>query len=294
MKMMKVTQFRIVAISLGLLFSLTGIGQQKQMTLCEIYDNDFTAEETKLVNENIRTTPSSSWKRLADLYSLRALINVKINKSIMKENPALYKDVVNDAQDDLDYAVNLIEDEKLKIEYIFRRQEVLTHKEDYDNKQTDLQALKLAGYKEGYGGTGLSVKVRYDGSLWYGGEIAGLSYRSPKYTLSNGYGHVFEKESQVVGSGFTFAYMVNPENNRSEWTASLLKTESPIYIDIIQFGGYSDQSSTRYFYRPEIGFGVGPITLSYGYTLFFKRGDSRELNKHVLNLKGRYIIPWKK
>jgi len=269
--------------------------QMEDLTLCQIYQGDVKERTLDLHNQYIKANlPKDDWKMLSNLYSSRARLRLGINNINRKANNSLWSNALTESKSDLDRAIRIVKDENLMIEYIFRRYVVMEKYGKYNEIESDYAALKSAGYKKDRDGIGVFLKSKYDGDFWLGLEGAVFSGTGGRYKLVNGYGEVFTKGRDISATALSLSYLRNLNRKWSEWSFSILKLEAPIYIDIIQFGQLYTADESYFFYRPEVGVGYGPITLSYGFNVFFKKGVEDGVQRHMVNLRGRYVFDRKK
>lgn len=189
-------------------------------------------------------------------------------------------------------ALNMVEDENLKIGYRMRRYETLSEmKIGYPSKSEDEYLLRQSGYKPDQTGFSLMFTSRYDGEFWLGAEVALFGGLQLPFNFKNGYGDTVEKmEMGVSGSAFIFSHTRNMESAINESKFSILRIEAPIYVDITQVGWMRTAGRSYWFYRPQVGLGYGRFSLSYGFSLFFKKEARDLLNRHSLDFKTKFVF----
>lgn len=211
----------------------------------------------------------------------------EIDKRSSSDHPAIIK-----AHKDLTLAIDQYKDETDKLRYIFRRFVTLEdYKPHYKEYNTDLDLLTANGYKKDKFSIGLTALSRYDSEFWLGGELSFFSGYSPPFTLKDDNKQIVHQ--QKIGfsaSVLIFGFSRNLESDFSDFSFSLLRIESPIFIDITQFGTMTALNSDHWYYRPELGFGYSIFHLSVGYNIFFRNQKSKELSNAFLSFRIKHTL----
>lgn len=189
-------------------------------------------------------------------------------------------------------AINMIDDEKMKVGYIYRRYETLEmYKPSYSGMSEDKDQLEKNGYKNDIGGFELHLTTKYDNEFWIGLEASIFGRLQSPFHFKDDYGATIKRSKRGKSmSGFTFSYLRNLQTNASESKFSIIKIEAPLYINITQVGYIKQAGQSYWFYRPELGLGYGRFSLSYGFNIFFKKSSSDVISRHSLNFNTKYIF----
>lgn len=124
----------------------------------------------------------------------------------------------------------------------------------------------------------------YEGSYW--GLFAGVQQGKNTY-LELGLSRNFKKD--IVNLAVGLSGEVNLQENRqgakiSAWVNGL--TLFSLGLHGVYYGG---EGPSNYGIRPEIGWGYGVFSLTYGYNVFFQK-DAGLDNRHMVNF--RFILPF--
>lgn len=189
-------------------------------------------------------------------------------------------------------AINMVDDEKLKIGYIYRRYETLEwYKPSYSGMSADKALLEKNGYKSDNGGFELQLTTKYDNDFWLGLDASIFGRLQSPFHFKDDYGATIKRSKQGSSmSAFTFSYLRNLQNNASESKFSIIKIEAPLHINITQIGYIKQAGKSYWFYRPELGVGYGRFSLSYGFNIFFKKSSADVIPRHSLNFNTKYIF----
>ncbi len=158
-----------------------------------------------------------------------------------------------------------------KLELSMWRYEALgENKIDYINHEKDYELLKNAHFKESKKSLGLSIITKYNKDLWLGGELSLIRWQEFKNTVEEKNHTMINGKTDFIASVLSFSYLRNLSKDQSDFNFSVLKTQSPYYIDIMKFGFISFDKSYNWYYRPELGYAFNQVSISYSYNTFFK------------------------
>lgn len=283
-----------ITLLLNFLCCLSLFGQQPNLDMCDIIKHSLqirsTDSLTQLINEH---SEELSNKQKADLYSIRARLRVILNAKDVKRRSDSINPILVEAKNDFDLAIDQMKDENDKLKYRVRRYFILEkytpHYEEFDS---DLELLKLNGYKEDKTGLALSLISKYDGDFWLGAEIASFSGFAPPFRVANKDNDViWQNKMYKSASAFIFGYSRNLNINLTDINFSLIRVEAPFYFELFKFGYIGNAESTNnWYYRPELGFGYSIFQLTAGYNLFFNKDRAKDLSKFNLNLRAKYVF----
>jgi hypothetical protein len=131
-----------------------------------------------------------------------------------------------------------------------------------------------------YFGINLGLNYLKGKDNWLGGEFS--------FDLTN------QKNPFLQPNHFSFfgtSYLYNVTNKSADVSLYLMQVRS-IYLfqlNLIQFGLHSSSShGSSWFYKPEIGLGFGPVSISYGYNLTFNKDVRPYTETHFISLKLNY------
>ena len=257
---------------------------QDSCNYCEVYRRAYYLKSPDTINQ-ILLNPNFnlSNKDKAELYGIRSLLTYRLSP---KNDSQIIKDsILNDINISTSF---LSGDENIK--YLYRRHLTRTHQLDLNPLEEDVIQLKQKGYKSEKSGLGLRILLRKDKDYWGGIELALISEIEPTYKIKVGSTLVGRNLITTAYSALIFGYTKNLEQDLQELKFSFLKIESPIYLDIFQFGIIDNLSDERYFYRPEIGFSNWGFSLSYSINLYLNKSDNFKPNRHAINLRYLYTF----
>jgi hypothetical protein len=146
-----------------------------------------------------------------------------------------------------------------------------------------------------YNGINIGLNVLQGKTSWIGGEISldQVAHRNPFRMTSSKLSYSNNFHVSMLGIGF----LKNLSNDSYDITTYLVNIRKESFgfapnifsANLIQFGfhkGYSAGNS--WFYRPEIGFSYGPLSLCYGYNVVFKKAVRPFTESHFVTLKLNY------
>jgi hypothetical protein len=278
----------ILLVAVFLSYNCTPLNAQSQDTCnhCEVYKRAFHLKSSDTINQIlINPELNLSNKDKAELYGIRSLLTYRLNKNKDYYNQILKDSILNDINISTGFNTG---DENLK--YIFRRHITRTQQLDLNPIDNDLILLKHNGYKSQKSGLGLRFSIRKDENYWGGIELALFSVYEPSYKLKVDTVLIDLRKFTTAYSALVFGYSKSLTNNFQEVKLSLLKFESPIYIDIAQFGIIQQYEQNSVFYRPEIGFASWGFSLSYGINLYLNNPSLPHPNRHSINLRYLYTF----
>lgn len=86
---------------------------------------------------------------------------------------------------------------------------------------------------------------------------------------------------------FTFAYTRAFDYKINEFSFSLVEVNAPYAIVPARFGFQFQEGvkHPKYYFRPSVGFGLGPFTISYAYNFMLNKMDRGQAEKHLFSLK---------
>ena len=283
----------LLTLFLTLFFSSI-FSQHETIDLSRVYQSATMLKSLDTITYLLQldSTQISDYEK-AELFSMRGLLRLKFNKKDIKRRRAANHPAFKSALQDFSSAVNQNGDKSDKLKYTYRRFVSLKkYKPHYSNYQADLNLIKSRGYKKDNFGMAIFAKSKYDGELWLGVEFSIRSGYRPSYRLKGYEGHTIKKKNQFSASVLTFGYSQNIQTTAlSDLSISLVRIESPIFIDILQFGFIDTSVKNYWYYRPEVGVGYSIFQLSGGYNLFFNSDEkSKSLSKAMVNFRIKFIF----
>jgi hypothetical protein len=78
----------------------------------------------------------------------------------------------------------------------------------------------------------------------------------------------------------------------NEISFSLFELNAPVSVVPARFGFQFNNTipHPQYYYRPEIGFGVGPLSISYAYNLMLNKLDRKNAERHMLSVRINFPV----
>lgn len=282
----------IITILLISIFS-GAYGQIQNIDPCSIFkeamsnnnidtlDHYLAMDDTKLeLNDRI------------NLMTFKGAVLIKKHRDKGREIKNVPTSIIDSSYQLFSDAIGLVEDEKLKVGYRFRRYQTLSElKPSYQGMLSDDKYFKDLGYKKDKFGISANLVARYDGEFWLGADVTVFGGLQSPYNLKDGYGNSFQKSRVgISASFFIISHLRNVEKRLSETKFSIFRIEAPLYFDITQVGFVKTTDKSHWFYRPQVGVGYGRFSLSYGYSVYFKRASRDLLNKHSVNLNTKFVF----
>jgi hypothetical protein len=284
---------RLIFSSILLFLTSYSFSQVTDVALCDIFKEAVDNNSTDTLDYYLEMDDSQL--QLTDrinLMTFKGFVIIRSQGEKRSERRNANQSVIDSSYQLFTDAIDLVEDENLKIEYRMRRFETLSYvKNGYPTKSEDQYLLNKSGYREDKSGFAFLLTGRYSGGYWLGAEVSLFSGLQVPYNLKDGYGNTVSHEKVgFSGSAFVFSYTRNLSSTINESKFSLIRIEAPIYIDILQFGWVRAFDNSYWFYRPQIGVGYGRYSLSYGFNLYFRKEGRDILNRHSLDLKTKFIF----
>jgi hypothetical protein len=163
----------------------------------------------------------------------------------------------------------------------------------------DLKKIKAAGYKRDKKGVMIGLHAWQRNGTWLGGSILPFAEISPFYRLRFESPTSKKKEflyhAPLNFNMLALSYSRKLNENLNDISFSAYHLYAPIVLNIetigVQFGRDADGKAIapRWYYRPEIGFGIGHLSLSAGYDLFFRKSARRVSDKFFVQLRYAFI-----
>jgi hypothetical protein len=164
----------------------------------------------------------------------------------------------------------------------------------------DFAKIKAAGYKPDQKGVMLSLHAWQRSGLWLGGSISPFGTISPYYKLRFKAPSTDKKDQFFRHKPFNFnalalAYSRKLDRNLNDISFSVFQLNAPIVLNLntigVQFGKDTEgeKIAPRWYYRPEIGFGIGHLSLSAGYDLFFRKSARKASDQFFVQLRYAFI-----
>lgn len=284
---------KLIYTALCLLSCFQFYGQKVNLDPCLLYKQAIKNQNVDSIDHYLRLDDTQLYKedRIRLLVGKGVAI-VSLNKKRNKKDKIPTAEIVDSSYQLFTQAIDLEEDENLKIEYIWMKHNALAQlKPAYPGLAKDKEELKRHNFKDFNKGSSIQLASKYDGDLWLGVEASVGGALQLPYQLKDGYGATIANSKLSVSlSGLTFSYLRNIEVKASEFKFALMTIEAPVYIDITQIGFISTEGKSHWFYRPQLGFGYRRFSLSYGYNIFFKSSPATLDNKHSINFKTKFVF----
>lgn len=273
--------------ALCLLSFIQFYGQKVNLDPCFLYKQAIKNQNLDSIDHYLKLDDTQLYQEdRIKLLTNKAVAIVKLKKkkpksSIIDSSAHLFKKVID-----------LVEDDNLKISYKLLRYETLSLlKPSYDDISSDKQELERHGFKDLEIGLSIHAVSKYDSDFWVGAEASLVNARQLPHSVTDGYGTTIKTQKRRFSmSALTVSYLRNLELNASEFKFSLLRMESPFYIDLTQFGNIKTDFRRHWFYRPQLGLGYRNFSISYGYNIFFKNSPSNLNAKHSINFKAHFMF----
>jgi hypothetical protein len=96
-------------------------------------------------------------------------------------------------------------------------------------------------------------------------------------------------------NALALAYSRKLDRNLNDISFSVFQLNAPIVLNLttigVQFGKDTEgeKITPRWYYRPEIGFGIGHLSLSAGYDLFFRKSARKASDQFFVQLRYAFI-----
>jgi hypothetical protein len=252
-------------------------------------------KDVKILEDFVKTNPYPSMKTKAWFYTTRAGILTEMHDKMLRDTGnsspqkiLILKKIMGNYQAAIDSCQECI---------FYSKVERLAFLKEYKFEPSllskDLKELKTLGFKEEKDGIMLGLSLIKAKDTWIGGQLAFLSYNSPRYKIkindpSTGKKKVMKSSNLTLAAQILpLSFHYNLQQHNTEFEASLFRFSAPIFADITKFG-YRNQGKDvkgSAFYRPEIGLGFGYFSLSYGYNVWFNKSYRNIGEKHLLQLR---------
>lgn len=159
----------------------------------------------------------------------------------------------------------------------------------------DWETLKTMGAKPRYAAVTLTPEYHYGKFSGYGGEISFKDVFEPLQII-----RYKGKRTNIVLQEFaafgTIGFEYYSENDQKVYKISAADFGVSIFRgNFLQFFYTTLPGQKAIGYRPELGLGFGPLTVTYGMNVHFKK-HFENFNRHLLNVKLNiplYKIKWK-
>ncbi len=152
--------------------------------------------------------------------------------------------------------------------------------------------LKNTGYKPSFDGLDLFVNYSRGQNNWFGIGFSPYKIQQPFFKLTGidnktGKKEVFVKQRPHAFSIIPFSYNYDFKTQTNDINVSLFQIEAPFYINFTKFGIMSRAHVAEpiFYYRPEIGFGTGNITIFYSRNVKLQKNNTTEIDKHLITLR---------
>lgn len=281
-------------ITILLISMFSGVyGQKQNIDPCAIFKEAMTNLNIDTLDHYLSMDESMlDMNDRINLMTFKGAALIRKHRGKGKDKRVVPTSIIDSSYHLFTDAIELVEDEKLKIGYRFRKYQTLSElKPSYLGMSADEKYLKGRGFKQDEFGVSTNLVVRYDGGLWLGAEVAVIGGLQSPFNLKDGYGKTIKKSKfGISASVLILSHLRNIEERISESKFSLFRIEAPLYIDIAQVGLVKTADESHWFYRPQVGVGYGRFSISYGYSIFFKRASRDLLKKHSLNLNTKFVF----
>lgn len=257
-----------------------------------------TTRNTKPLSDLIASGQLTETRYLATAYINRAKMNQRIDKKywhkFVWEEP-IRDSLVLSILADYDQAIRTCPScdlvaQKKRYEFLH---EIAPKTEMFKD---DFAKIKAAGYKPDQKGVMLSLHAWQRSGLWLGGSISPFGKISPYYKIRFKASSTDKKDKFSHNKPFNFnalalGYSRKINRNLNDISFSLFQMHAPIVLNLttigMQFGNDTEgeKIAPRWYYRPEIGFGIGHLSLSAGYDLFFRKSARRVSDKFFVQLR---------
>lgn len=262
------------------LYALSLSGQQSNIDLCTVYNHAVKTQSLDTLNHllNQDTLQINNFEK-NEMLTMRGWLRIALNKAEIDKNLAMEDPILQEAYRDFSMAVQSSEDKNDKLKYVsIRFLNLKSNKLNYKEYQSDLGLLTDHGYRQNKFGLGIAALSKYDREIWLGAELLLFSGYIPSYKIKDGNEKTLvRKRFSTSASALIFGVSKNLESAMSDVNFSLLRLESPLFVNVTQFGFIRTLASNHWYYRPEIGIGYSIFHLSVGYTMYFKNQKSESL-----------------
>ena len=284
----------ILSILITLLITSAIVGQHSHVDFCDIIRHSIEHKSTDSITHLLQldsTHVNNSEK--AELYYIRGRLIVENHEEEIERRSKHIHPKLKEAHRDLSLAINQVPSKDEKLEFVFKRFQVLErYKPYYEEYDSDLKLIESNGYKHDKFGIGFSAKNKYDGDFWLGGELSiGSGYGAP-YTLKDASQRTIKKNRTTLSASIlTLGYVKNIQTQSlNDFNFSLIRMEAPFYIDLLQVGFIDTKTNNYWYYRPEIGIGYSIFHLSAGYNFFFKSERFEDLSNAMINIRIKHVF----
>jgi hypothetical protein len=164
----------------------------------------------------------------------------------------------------------------------------------------DLAKIKAEGYKKDKEGVMLSLHAWQRNGMWLGGSISPFAQLSPYYKLRLKSPSPDKKDQFLHHEPYSInapalTYSRKLDRNLNDISIGFYQMHAPIVLNLntigVQFGKDAEGKAIapRWYYRPEIGVGIGHLSLSIGYDLFFKKSARKASDQFFVQLRYAFI-----
>ncbi len=253
---------------------LSGLGYSQSIDFCDALqvtrkNTDFNHIDSLLQSEYL------SDRDVAVLYTIRA----RVAKERGVDLPSVLTDI--------NKAVELMGESP---RFAYYRYQILI-KEEYNNKNRDLELARQIGFKEEKSGMGLAPTIHSGDGLLFGMEVLLPGFIIGAYKVQDEEGIIDSRWSSFGAATLVIGYSTSfGEERVSEMRGSLLKLIAPIYIDVTQFGARWNSAGSRWFYRPELGIGYQGLSFSAGINLWLNKKPELKFNRFVTSLRYSFVF----
>jgi hypothetical protein len=261
-----------------------------------------TTRNTKPLSDLIASGQLTENRYLATAYIQRAKMNQRIDKKHL--NKFVWEEPIRDSLvlsilADYEQAIRTCPSCDLVIQkkrYEFLH-EIAPKTEMFKD---DFAKIKAAGYKPNQEGVMLSLHAWQRNGWWLGGSISPFGIISPYYRMRFKSPSTDKKDKFYWKTPYSFnalalGYSRKINRNLNDVSFSVFQMHAPIVLNLTTLGAQfgkdteGEKIAPRWYYRPEIGVGIGHLSLSAGYDLFFKKSARKASDQFFVQLRYAFI-----
>ncbi len=269
------------------------------LLIVSLFGQSVIDEEKHLKNINKKLQKSNDIQLIKDLESKgivtscqgRAFLQskyadyykVKLRKVNINKDSVLYQQLKDSVLTNYQKAIDMCAScsNTLRV----TRLEFIGKMKDKSIYRQEEKELKKLGYKPMREGMALGGSVQFGKKTWIGLNFSLLKGYQPSFKM-DGYK---EQNKQIDFIGLEVLKSIN--QNAWDINFSLLKVAMPVHVDITKFGyqKFSDEKSSSWYYRPEIGYSWRIFSFGYSYSLYFNK-VSTQPERHLFFLRASYPL----